>query len=399
MYEDITYEGILKRMLARVPNTVDKREGSVIWDTHSPAAMELRLLYIELDAVLREAYGDTASREFLILRCREKGIIPYPATKAVLKGEFAPADIDVSGKRFNIGSLNYTVMEKLADGVYQVQCETAGVAGNQHFGAITPIDYISGLQTARLTELLIPGEDEEGTEELRERYLNSSDGKAFGGNIKDYLEKTNAIPGVGGTKVKRAWNGGISPADMIPEESVGAWYDGIKGTLAGEVRKWLDAVYCAAKEKLLTVGGTVCLTIVGSDFGVASDALVRTVQEAIDPEADGGEGYGLAPIGHVVSVKGAAAVVVEINTTLTFDTGYGWDNLQGALDTAISDYLLELRRAWADSSGLTVRVSQVDTRLLSVKGVVDVQGTLINGSRDNLVLGEYEIPVLGGVSR
>ena len=66
MYEDVTHGEILKRMLARVPNTLDKREGSVIWDAHSPAAMEFRLLYMELDAVLREAYGDTASREFLV---------------------------------------------------------------------------------------------------------------------------------------------------------------------------------------------------------------------------------------------------------------------------------------------------------------------------------------------
>ena len=71
MYEDVTHGEMLKRMLARVPNTLDKREGSVIWDAHSPAAMEFRLLYMELDAVLREAYGDTASREFLVLRCRE----------------------------------------------------------------------------------------------------------------------------------------------------------------------------------------------------------------------------------------------------------------------------------------------------------------------------------------
>lgn len=64
MYEDITYEKILDRMLARVPDKLDKREGSVIWDTHSPTAIELQVLYIELDRILREAYGDTASRDF-----------------------------------------------------------------------------------------------------------------------------------------------------------------------------------------------------------------------------------------------------------------------------------------------------------------------------------------------
>ena len=42
MYESTTYDVILDRMLARVPDTLDKREGSVIWDTHSPTAIELQ---------------------------------------------------------------------------------------------------------------------------------------------------------------------------------------------------------------------------------------------------------------------------------------------------------------------------------------------------------------------
>ena len=107
MYEQITYDVLLKRMLDRVSNQFDKREGSVIWDTHSPTAIELQILYIELDTIIREAYGDTASRKFLILRCKERGITPYPATHAVLKGIFTPANIDVTGKRFSLDKLNY----------------------------------------------------------------------------------------------------------------------------------------------------------------------------------------------------------------------------------------------------------------------------------------------------
>ena len=126
MYEKVTYEEILKRMLDRVSNRFDKREGSVIWDTHSPTAIELKILYIELDTIIREAYGDTASRDFLILRCKERGIIPSPATPAVLKGVFTPATVDVLGKRFSIETMNYVVTEKIADGEYKVECEEAG---------------------------------------------------------------------------------------------------------------------------------------------------------------------------------------------------------------------------------------------------------------------------------
>lgn len=398
MYENTTYEMIRDRMLARVPDKFDKREGSVIWDTHSPAAIELQILYLELDNILKEAYGDSASREYLILRCRERGIYPYQATHAVLKGVFVPANIDVSGQRFNIGEMNYTVTEKIADGEYMVECESSGIKGNQYLGNMIPMEYIKGLQTAELTEILIPGEDEEETEDLRKRYFESFDENSFGGNRADYLEKTNAVPGVGRTKVTRVWNSDISPAAMIPEESVEVWYDTVKETLEEEVRRWLDAVFHAAKEKKLTVGGTVLLTIINSEYGVASDALVQSVQTAIDPEVHAGEGYGLAPIGHVVKVESAKAKQINIESTLTFEPGYGWSNLQTSLEEAVSDYLLELRKEWADSQYLVVRISQIDNRLLSVPGVLDVQDTSINADRKNLNLGEYEIPVLGGVS-
>ena len=336
MYEDTTYEAILQRMLARVPDRFDKREGSVIWDTHSPTAIELQILYIELDSVLREAYGDTASREFLILRCRERGIHPREATKAVLKGVFVPGSIDVAGQRFNIGDMNYVVRGKIADGEYQVECETAGKAGNQFFGAMIPMEYIKGLQSAELTGILIPGEDEEGTEELRQRYFSSFRENAFGGNRADYLEKTNAIPGVGRTKVTRVWNSDVSPADMIPKEGVETWYDGIKGTLSGDVRHWLDSVFQAAKQKKLTIGGTVLLTIIDSEFGPASETLVEAVQAAIDPEVNAGEGFGLAPIGHVVRVESAAARTVDIRTDITFEPGYGWGSLQAPIEDAVA---------------------------------------------------------------
>ena len=398
MYENITYEMLLERMLSRVPDKFDKREGSVIWDTHSPTAIELQILYLELDVILREVYGDTASREFLILRCRERGIAPYEATKAVLKGVFTPAGIDMTGRRLNIGDVNYIVRERIADGEYQVECETAGKIGNQFFGAMVPIEYIQGLQTAELTEVLIPGEDEEETEDLRKRYFKSFDEKAFGGNVADYLEKTNAIPGVGKTKVTRVWNADISPSDMIPQKSVEEWYHSGKETLSEEVGSWLGSVFCAAKEKKLTTGGTVLLTIIDSEFGPASDALVQTVQDTMDPDINAGDGYGLAPIGHVVKVESAKVKQVAIKSTITFEPGYGWDNLQSSIEDAVSDYFLGLRKEWSDTSYLVVRVSQVDNRILGVPGVIDVQDTFLNGAASNLVLDEYEIPMFGGVS-
>ena len=399
MYENETYDVILKRMLERVSDKLDKRESSLIWDTHSSTAIELQILYIELDTLITNSYGDTAAREFLILLCKDRGIIPEAASNAILKGEFVPESIDMTGQRFNIGDMNYIVTEMITPGTYQVMCETPGVIGNQYLGQMIPMEYIDGLQTATLTEILIPGEDDEDTEVLRKRYFDSFNERSFAGNKAAYIETVRKINGVGDLKVNRNWNGDIRPSDMIPNAAVQEWYNSVIGTLDTEVATWLSAVYMASYEKKLTVGGTVLVTIVDSDdFGAATETLIDVVQNTLDPDTETGEGVGLVPIGHVVKVKSAEEVTINVTTNITFEEGYGWSNLTTIISEAVSDYLLELRKKWADSSHTIVRVSQIESRILAISGIIDMAETKLNGSSENIILAAYEIPVIGEVS-
>nr|DAQ25825.1 MAG TPA: Baseplate J like protein [Caudoviricetes sp.] len=392
---DVTFNEILERMISRVPNSFDKREGSIIYDALAPAALELQRVYIELNSILSDAYGDTASREYLILRCKERGVIPEQASKAILRGKFTPSGINVIGKRFNVNELNYVVTRALtdSDGGYEVQCETPGAIGNRTLGTMIPIEYIQGLETAELTEVIIPGEDDETTENLRKRYFDSFKESAFGGNVKDYINKVNAISGVSATKVKRVWNNDINPLELIPTQKVVDWANGVGMKSDPEVSRWLTAAISAGKEKKLTVGGTVLLTILGSDFNVASNQLIQTVQQEIDPTDAPGEGYGLAPIGHIVNVKSARGVEISVKTEITFETGYSWSNMRSAMEEAIKVYLLELCKSWASTSSLIVRIAQIETRILQIKGIVDIGNTAINGVNKNLALDQYEIPV------
>lgn len=398
MYEEQTHDNILRRMLNRVPDKLDKRPSSLIYDAHSAAAIELENIYIELEYLIRNSYGDTAARENLLLLAKDRGLEPEPATKAVLKGLFTPESIDVTGKRFNIGDMNYVVLEQISPGAYKVQCENAGTDGNRYLTNMIPMEYIPGLKTAELTQILIPGEDEEDTESFRKRYFDSFNAQSFGGNQADYIAKVKAIDGVGAVKVERAWNEDIRPAKLIPDAEVQTWYDTLSG-VPDAVKKWLSLIYTAALDKKLTVGGTVKVVIVDSDdYGEASDTLVRTVQQIIDPEQNAGEGYGLAPIGHVVNVVSAQTVGINITTELTFDAGYSFESLKGNIQDTVKEYLLELRQAWADSQSTTVRVSQIEARILSVKGIADISSTHLNGKAENLILDKYEIPVLGEVA-
>lgn len=352
MFEDKTYESILAAMLATIPDEYDKREGSIIYDALSPAALELNNMYLALATMINESYGDTASREYLIRLCAQRGITPEPATKAVLQLECTPSSLNIPiGARFNCSNSSYIVKEKVSDGVYKAECEEAGIIGNGYIGEVLPIDYIDGLEAAELTQILIYGEDVEGTEALRARYMNSFDAKTFSGNRADYKEKTLAINGVGAVKIEPTW-------------------DGV---------------------------GTVRLTLLDSTYGIPSNTLIALVQNSFDPNQDG-QGDGLAPIGHVVTVRAATSVPIVITINITFDTGYSWDTSRAAIEAAIEAYLLELRTSWQDEDYLIVRIAQIESRVLTVEGVLDVADTTINGEATNLILDNYAVPIFSEVS-
>lgn len=76
MYEDKTYEAILQEKLARIASSLDKREGSIIFDALAPNSLESAMIYVALDTILNETFADTASRDYLIMRCAERGITP-----------------------------------------------------------------------------------------------------------------------------------------------------------------------------------------------------------------------------------------------------------------------------------------------------------------------------------
>lgn len=347
MYEEKTYEALLREKLARVASTLDKREGSIIYDALAPNSVESAMIYVALDTVLNETFADTASRDYLVKRCAERGIMPLPATAATGIGVFnmdVPAD-----SRFSQDKYNWKVTEKISTGKYYMTCETLGADPNGYIGRLIPIDYIDGLTSAELTAIVVNGEDEEDTESLRLRYINSFANQSYGFNRGQYIEVVEAMPGVGGCKPYRAWNG----------------------------------------------PGTVKLVITDSDFKPPSAELIGRVQTAIDPTQNSGEGIGLAPIDHEVTVVGVQGVNINVETSLTFASGWNLTECLPYIEAALDAYFHELDSTWASETALLVRVSQIESRILSVAGVVDISGTKINGGTANISLDKDAVALRG----
>ncbi|MBO3444008.1 baseplate J/gp47 family protein [Clostridium sp. CCUG 7971] len=347
MFDDLTFEYFLESMLERVPNSFDKREGSIIYNALAPAAAEMAELVILLSIFYDESYVDTASYNYLVRKCKERGITPNDATNAIVKGEF---NIDVAiGSRFSLDNLNYVVTEKVSTGVFKLKCEDTGPIFN--LGKLIPIEYIEGLETAQLIEILINGEYDEDEESLRKRYYDSLESEAFGGNISDYKEKVNKLQDIGGVKVYPVWNG----------------------------------------------GGTVKLVLINSSYDTPSTELINQTQEKIDPIQNQGKGLGVAPIGHIVTVVGVEKISVNINTNITYQDGWNFEELKSSIEQTIDDYFKELNKTWSDKENIIVRVSQIETRLLDLEGVLDIENTTINGNASNLTIDKDSIVTRGDI--
>lgn len=405
MFEEFDYDTLLDRMLSNVSDDLDKREGSIIYDAVAPAALELANFYIALDMVMDEVFADSASYYYLIKRAAERGIYPKEETHAICKMEVLPVNTPISlGDRFNLGDLNYTVTSVVdtTTGTYQLECETAGIVGNQQLGDLLVIETekdTNNMQSAKITEILIPGEEEEDVEAFRERYFSSFSSEAFGGNKQDYREKINDMDGVGGSKTIRSWEKGYNPASMIPTEAVQTWFEQqSEETVGSEVYSWLSKIYNAAKEKLLTTGGTVKSYIITSEFKEPSSTLVEMVQNRIDPTNKAGEGDGLAPIGHVVDIQGVREMPIKVSFSITYKEGYSFDVLKESIEQTIDSYFLELAETWASNEHLIVRISQVEARVLLLEGILDISETKINDTSENITLEIDEIPIRSDVS-
>ena len=360
MYENMTYSFVLSRMLDRIPDDVDKREGSVIYDALAPAALELAQFYSALDNVIDETFADTAGREMLIRRAAESGIKPYPSTFAIVKGEF---DISVPvGARFSISTeasttedLRYRVTERISGNSYRLVCEKTGSVGNRSVGDLLPVDYIEGLSWARITGLIIPGEDDEDTEHLRRRYFNSLETRSYGGNIADYRRMVLSLQGVGGVKVYPAHYG----------------------------------------------GGSVRLVIQDYQWEKPSKELLDDIKTTLDPAKSPGKGYGLVPIGHTVSVESVIGVVIEVSAKFLMVQGYVFSDVKPELEKLLGEYLTELAMKWDSSDYLTLNASQIEARFLNENSgkIQSIENLKLNNLNDrSFILTADKIPLRGGVT-
>ena len=362
IFDDNTFENVLERNLDRIPDEFDKREGSVIYDAIAPMAIEISLLYSYLDFLFKNAFGDTANRYWLIERAKERGIEPYKATKAVIIGRF-DTELNI-GDRFFIDDIYYTVSKLQKEEkklfFYELICNEKGSIGNIEGGKLTPTRTIKNLNLAEIYKLAILGEDEEDTEDFRERYFETIKSIAYGGNIDDYRKKVKGIDGVGLVKVIPVWNG----------------------------------------------GGTVKLIITDSEFKEPTSELISKVQEIIDPIPFHQKGAGVAPIGHYVTVVGAKSKKINISCEILKSRDSNLEEIEREIEKDVDEYFKSQRKKWASYEKVDsniyvendIRLAKITSIVLNVADVIDYETIKFTDTDKKILeLSEEELPVLGDV--
>lgn len=377
MFEEKTFENILSDLLENVSTNypdLDTREGSIIYTSLAPIALELETVYHEMDMILEETFFETASKEYLIKHGDQMGVPLNEATRGHFEGEF---DVDLEiGSRFNLDKFNYYVVDKLGEPtedrpyyIFELVCETEGTEPNGHLGDLTPITFVGNLSHAKLTAVIMYGEDEEDTEPYRERLQIHTNDPPIDGNVAQYAEWLNNYDGIGKYNIVPCWNG----------------------------------------------RNTVKLTILNPENTKADDVLVNKVQTHFDPPTSTinddvesndypqgrGMGNGQAPIGAIITVNTVTEVPVVINCQLKLkDKNASTIDVQDAIDKYLKSIALE--KTTIAYMPISAEIYKIDNVAEVISLSITVNGTVMDTSVtpfiDSVTIGDNKIAVLDTVN-
>lgn len=371
---DQTEEGILSRMLEKVPSDMDKSEGSFIWDAQAPVAFMLSEAAIWAQELLRRGFASTAASDNpdfrspeLDLRAAEHGVTRREAVAASGMVTFTgtagttvpagtlvatPAD-DVSGEAsIEYATTALVTLDEQGKGEAAIRAVNPGRSGNVPACVIQVMaSPVSGVSSVMNTEETKSGTDIESDQLLLERFYAKVRNQGTSGNKAQYTQWANEIAGVGGVEVVPLWKG----------------------------------------------PGTVALYVLDTDKRAASSDIVAAVQKYIDPTQDG-QGEGLAPAGPVVTIMPATEVEINISVKVqrTKEKPSTLDEIKKLIESGVRTYLKQLAFYKEDP---LVRYTRITAVLLDIPIIIDFSELEINGqSNQNIEIGSGQVAVLGTVS-
>lgn len=369
-FQAMDFDYFINAALDRVPSNLDTREGSVIYDAIAPAAYVMAEMSLNVADTVLNTFTQTASGEYLDYRAEERGLTREQATFTQLTATLTDANgqplvADIGDRFASIGvEPIYYKLTKLSNvsGQATLTAETAGEVGNSYIGQLLPISAIAGFGNAVVNEVIIPARNAETDDELRERLLTSNEVIAFGGNVADYIKFIVDMEDVAAVQVYPTWNG----------------------------------------------GGTVKAVILNNQYLAPSQTLIDQVKNAIDPVNSSGNGYGIAPVGHTVTIVAPVLRTINVGVTINTTPTVTVEDVRQKVEQAIDEYFNSVREKWGDINAddrtytVTLYRSRIIVALLKVDGVTNATNVTFDGEDNDITLTTNatteELPMLGTVT-
>lgn len=353
MYENNTEETIKQRMMENISSEVDKSEGSFVNDAIAPVSSELAQTYLELDNIIKLAFPQTSSGEYLDLICESHGVIRKLGQNATGQVTFSGADNSVISAGTIVqtdGGLQYTTntdaIISSGNATVNIEAVDKGSTYNVPAGAITILPVvINGVTSVTNVSSITGGADDETDDELLSRLLQKVSNPPSSGNKGDYERWAKEITGVSYVKV-------------LP---------------------------------LVDGPGTVKLVIAGENGQPLDSTIIQAVKNHIDPSD--GTGEGVAPLGATVSVVTVTTITIDISITgLIAKDGYTLEAVKTNIENSINSYIDSLH------PGDTVQYNKILSTIINTTGVMDFTGIQVNSSNANIVTTDEEKAILGTIT-
>lgn len=345
LFEGLTPETILERILGKMDTELQTREGSFSYDMAAPTAFELWRAYMTLDELVDAFYVNADSGKYLDAHARMLSLVRREGTQAAAEIRFYGADgtqIPVDTAFFTAAGLEFRLKEDtvIRDGTAAglLRAAQAGGKYNVPAGEISQIlRTIPGLERFECGAA-DGGTDPESDAALFARLEERRRRPSTSGNKDHYREWALSVDGVGVVRVTPLWQG----------------------------------------------PGTVRVLIAGYDRKPVGQTVVDACAAYIETQR---------PVGAQVTTASARAVTVDVSAHVVLAPGASLETVQSAFSGALDRYLAELA-----FDQFVVYVNRVGALLMEVEGVVDYSGLALNGTEENLTLDEDCVPVTGAVS-
>ena len=383
LFQDRTFENIMRECLDAAPEGIDLRQGSIFYDAVASAALKISHFYADVATLFDLVFITTSSGEYLDRRGQEFNVWRNQATPARYAYAYTGSRTPQPGEGFFQSGIFFTLRQDLEIWPEPyLEADIPGTASNniEPGSKATPMINMPAPSTSTFGTIIEPGADTEDDESYRRRIMEKIAGPAENGNRQHYKTWAESIEGVGRAR--------IIPLFAGPNTVMGVIID-TEGAPAAQT------VIDRVQEYIDPVTNGLMVTFDSCGAPVEAPAIDSEGQAVI---VGSGLGDGVANIGAHFAAVAPSVVTIDFEFDAELAAGASVEAIATEVKAEINRYFQDLSLNTPERVPIVVRVSVLSSILHSNDGMIDYANLTLNGGGGNVSLTDRQVAVLGEVT-